>query len=145
MTRQPEREQLNRLTTKTPNQVFIMRVKETQALTDLIEEGYFSWLAQPKATQTGKPAMTVILADELGHKPLSKCKMVLVVLTLYAGEEDHEYRLVQKGGWAIVRAAPQYCHLSGTPVDRHVELRLPAPLSFCHESAISRFDNPPAI
>jgi hypothetical protein len=37
--------------------------------------------------------MVAVSADEPGHKPLSKCKMTPVLLTLYAGEEDHEYRL----------------------------------------------------
>jgi hypothetical protein len=55
MKRQPEREQLNRLTVKTLDQVFIMRVKEglgcsqfeAEALTDLVKEVYFPWLSQP--------------------------------------------------------------------------------------------------
>ena len=55
MIRQPEREQLNRLTAKTLDQMFIMRVKEglscsqfeAEALTDLVKEVYFPWLAQP--------------------------------------------------------------------------------------------------
>ena len=49
MIRQPEREQLNRLTVKTLNQVFITRVKEglgcsqfeAEALTGLVKEVYF--------------------------------------------------------------------------------------------------------
>jgi len=41
--------------------------------------------------------MTAVSADEPGHKPLSKCKMMPVVLTFYASEEDHRYRLSQKG------------------------------------------------
>ena len=53
MRRQPECEQLNRLTVKTPDQVFIMRVKEglgcsqfeAEALTDLAKEVYFPWLS----------------------------------------------------------------------------------------------------
>jgi hypothetical protein len=105
MIRQPEREQLNRLTAKTLDQVFVMRVKEglncsqfeAEALTDLVKEVYFPWLAQPEAIQAGQLAMTAVSADEPGHKALSKCKMVPVVLTLYAGEEDHEYRLAQEG------------------------------------------------
>jgi len=48
MIRQPEREQLNRLTVKTPDQVFIMRAKEglicsqfeAEALTNLVKEVY---------------------------------------------------------------------------------------------------------
>jgi hypothetical protein len=104
MIRQLEREQLNRLTAKTLDQVFVMRVKEglscsqfeAQALTDLVKEVYFPWLAQPEAIQAGQLAMTAVSADEPGHKPLSKCKMVPVVLTLYAGEEDHAYRLTQE-------------------------------------------------
>jgi len=105
MKRQPEREQLNRLTVKTLDQVFIMRVKEglgcsqfeAEALTGLVKEVYFPWLSQPEAIQAGQLAMTAVSADEPGHKPLSKCKMVPVVLTLYAGEEDHRYRLSHKG------------------------------------------------
>jgi hypothetical protein len=101
MKRQPEREQLNRLTVKTLDQVFIMRAQEglgcsqfeAQALTDLVKDVYFPWLCQPEAIQAGQLALTAVSADAPGHKPLSKCKMVPVVLTLYAGEEDHEYRL----------------------------------------------------
>jgi hypothetical protein len=112
MIRQPEREQLNRLTVKTLDQVFIMRGKEglgcsqfeAAALTDLVREVYFPWLSQPEAIQAGQLAMTAVSADEPGHKPLSKCKMVPVVLTLYAGEEDHRYRLAQGGkGVAALR------------------------------------------
>jgi hypothetical protein len=105
MIRQPEREQLNRLTIKSLDQVFIMRGKEglgcsqfeAEALTGLVKEVYFPWLFQPEAIQAGQLAMTAVSADEPGHKPLSKCKMVPVILTLYAGEEDHRYRLSQKG------------------------------------------------
>ena len=101
MIRQPEREQLNRLNVKTLDQVFITRVKEglgcsmfeAQALTELVKEVYFPWLSQPEAIQAGQLATTAVSADEPGHKPLSKCKMVSVVLTLYAGKEDHQYRL----------------------------------------------------
>jgi len=41
-------------------------------------------------------ALTAVSADEPGHKPLSRCKMVPLILTLYAGKEDHEYRVTQK-------------------------------------------------
>jgi hypothetical protein len=105
MIRQPEREQLNRLTVKTLDQVFVMRAKEglgcsqfeAQALTNLVKEVYFPWLSQPDAIQAGQLAMTAVSANEPGHKPLSKCKMVPVILTLYAGEEDHRHRLSHKG------------------------------------------------
>jgi hypothetical protein len=87
-----------------------MRVKEgmggsqfeAQALTDLVKGVYFPWLAQPEAIQAGQLAMTALWADEPGHKPLSQCKMVPVVLTLYAGEEDHQYRLAQEGAQGTV-------------------------------------------
>ena len=110
MIRQPEREQLNRLTVKTLDQVFIMRGKEglgcsqfeAEALTNLVKEVYFPWLSQPEAIQAGQLAMTAVSADEPGHKPLSKCKMVPVILTLYAGEEDHRYRLSRKGAQGTV-------------------------------------------
>ncbi len=113
MRRQPEREQLNRLTVKTLDQVFIMRAREglgcsqfeAQALTDLVKEVYFPWLSRPEAIQAGQLLLTAVSADEPGHKPLSQCKMVPVVLTLYAGEEDHAYRLAQgsKGVAALRR------------------------------------------
>ena len=55
MIRQPEREPIHRLAAKTLDQVFITRVQEgrscsffeTQALTELVREVYFPWLAQP--------------------------------------------------------------------------------------------------
>jgi hypothetical protein len=100
------------LTVKTLDQVFIMRVKEglgcsqfeAEALTNLVKEVYFPWLSQPEAIQAGQLAMTAVSADEPGHKPLSHCKMVPVVLTLYAGEDDHQYRLSQgRNGVAALR------------------------------------------
>jgi hypothetical protein len=103
MVQQTEREQLNRLAVKTLDQVFITRAKqglgcslfEAQALTDLVKEVYFPWLSRPEAIQAGQLVLSAVSADEPGHKPLSKCKMVPVVLTLYAGQEDYEYRLAQ--------------------------------------------------
>src|SRR5712692_1138731 len=100
MIRQPEQEQLNRLSVKTLDQVFIARVQEglncslfeAQALTDLVKEVYFPWLAQTEAIQAGQLAMTAVSADEPGHKPLARCQMVPLVLTLYAGQEDYRYR-----------------------------------------------------
>ena len=101
MRRQPAGEQLHRLTVKTLDQVFTMRAKEglgcsqfeAEALTGPVMEVYFPWLSQPEAIQAGQLAMTAVSADEPGHKPLSQCKMVPAVLTLYAGEDDHRYRL----------------------------------------------------
>lgn len=101
MIRDFEREQLNRLAAKTLDQIFIMRLQEglgcsmfeAEAVTDLVREVYFPWLASPQAVQAGQLALTVVSAEEPGHKPLSQCKMVPVVLTLYAGEEDHQLRL----------------------------------------------------
>ncbi len=100
MIRQPEREQLNRLTLKTLDQVFIARVQEglncslfeAQALTELVKEVYLPWLSQSEALQAGQLAITAVSADEPGHKPLSRCKMVPIVLTLYAGADDFRYR-----------------------------------------------------
>lgn len=104
MVRKIEREQLERLTVKTLDQVFIARAKEglgcslfeAQALTDLIKEVYFPWLSRPEAIQAGQLVLTAVSANEPGHKSLKRCKMVPVVLTLYAGREDYEYRLAQK-------------------------------------------------
>jgi len=80
------------LTVKTLDQVFIVRAKEglgcpqfeAAALTDLVKEVYFPWLSQPEAIQAGQLALTAVSADAPGHKPLSQCKMVPVILTLYA-------------------------------------------------------------
>jgi hypothetical protein len=94
---------LGRLAIKTLDQVFIKRAQEglscslfeAQALTDLVRDVYFPYLAQPEAVQAGQLAITAVSADEPGHKPLAQCKMVPVVLTLYAGEEDYQYRRAQ--------------------------------------------------
>jgi hypothetical protein len=69
--RQPEREQLNRLTVKTLDQVFTIRVKEglgcsqfeAEALTGLIKDVYFPWLFQPEVIQAGQLATTVGSTD----------------------------------------------------------------------------------
>lgn len=124
MIRQPEREQLNRLNVKTLDQVFIARVRgglgcsmfEAESLTELIKEVYFPWLSQPEAIQAGQLALTAVSADEPGHKPLSKCKMEPVVSTLYAGEEDHQYRLSHepKGTVALRLLSPSGCRCFST-------------------------------
>jgi hypothetical protein len=118
MKRQPEHEQLNCLSVKTLDQVFIMRVKEglgcsqfeAEALTDLVKEVYFPWPSEWEAVRAGQLVLTAVSADEPGHKPLFQCKMVPVVLTLHAGEEDHEYRLSYKGSQGIVQYFPCGCH-----------------------------------
>ena len=110
MIRDTEREQLNRLAVKTLDQIFVMRMKEgmgcsmfeAQAVTDLVKEVYFPWLASPTAVQAGQLALTAVSAEEPGHKPLAQCKMVPIVLTLYAGKEDHQLRL-EHGRQGIAR------------------------------------------
>ena len=70
MIRQPEREQLNRLSVKTLDQVFIMRAKqglscslfEAEALTDLVKEVYFPWLSRPEGGHAGRLALTAVSA-----------------------------------------------------------------------------------
>ena len=105
-------DQIQRLSVKTLDQVFVARAQEglgcslfaAQALTDLVREVYFPWLLQPEAIQAGQLAMTAVSVQEPGHKPLAKCKMVPIVLTLYAGEEDYHYRLQHEpNGVAAVR------------------------------------------
>jgi hypothetical protein len=112
MIRQPQFEQINRLNVKTLDQVFIARAQEglgcslfeAQALTELVKEVYFPWLSQPQAIQAGQLALTAVSANEPGHKPLKKCKMVPVILTLYAGKEDYEHRLAHgRNGVAALR------------------------------------------
>lgn len=110
MIRQPAQEQQRRLSAKTLNQVFVARAREglscslfeAEALTELVREVYFPWLAQPEAVQAGQLALTAISDEEPPHKPLSKCKMVPIVVTLYAGLEDYHYRQ-QHGSVAALR------------------------------------------
>lgn len=112
MERQPELEQVQRLTVKTVDQVFVARALEglgcslfeAEALTELVKEVYFPWLLEPTAIQAGQLAMIAVSAEEPGHKPLAKCKMVPVILTLYAGPEDYQYRLAHESdGIAALR------------------------------------------
>ena len=71
MKRQPEHEQLNRLTAKSLDQVFNMRAKEglgspqfeAEALTGLIKDVYFPWLSRPEVIQAGQLAMIVSSTD----------------------------------------------------------------------------------
>ncbi len=50
--------------------------------------------------------MTAVSADEPGHKPLAQCKMAPIVLTLYAGTEDYEYRRAHTCTSTQVRCEP---------------------------------------
>lgn len=112
MIRQPEAERLQRLSLKTLDQVFITRAQEglacslfeAQALTDLVREVYFPYLARPETVQARQLAITAVSADEPGHKPLTLCKMVPVLLTLHAGQTDYQYRRARDpGGVAALR------------------------------------------
>ncbi len=112
MIRQPDQEKKHRLSVKTLDQVFVKRTQEglgcslfeAQALTDLVREVYFPWLAQPNIIQAGQLAITLVSADEPGPKPLAECKMVPVVLTLYAGADDFQYRVEHgRAGVALLR------------------------------------------
>ncbi len=114
MIRQPKQEQVNRLAVKTLDHVFVARAQEglscslfeAQALTELVREVYFPWLSRPKAVQAGQLAIIAVSADEPGHKPLAQCKMVPIILTLYAGEEDYQYRL-SKGSTGVAALRQQ--------------------------------------
>ena len=126
MIRQPEREKLNRIMVKTLDQVFIKRAQEglgcslfeAQALTELVREVYFPWLSQPEAIQAGQLVMTAVSADEPGYKPLSKCKMVPVVLTLYASEEDYKFRLSSKPNGVASLRQRQIQRMAGEALDQ---------------------------
>jgi hypothetical protein len=62
MKRQPELEQIHRLSVKTLDQVFIVRAQEglgcslfeAQALTELVKDVYFSWLLRPFGKAQGR-------------------------------------------------------------------------------------------
>ena len=68
MIRDTEREQLNRLAAKTLDQIFVMRLKEglgcsmfeAEAVTGLVREVYFPWLANPEAVQAGQLAFKCV-------------------------------------------------------------------------------------
>ncbi len=126
MIRQPAHEQQHRLTAKTLDQVFVARAQEglgcslfeAHALTDLVKEVYFPWLAQPEAVRAGQLAITAVSADEPGHKPLGRCKMVPVILTLYAGEEDFQYRLAQGANGATALRRRQIARMAQEALDQ---------------------------
>jgi hypothetical protein len=126
MIRQPALEQQHRLTVKTLDQVFVARAQEglgcslfeAHALTELIKEVYFPWLAQPEAVRAGQLAITAVSADEPGHKPLAHCKMVPVVLTLYAGEEDFQYRLAKGANGATALRRRQIARIAQEALDQ---------------------------
>jgi hypothetical protein len=126
MIRQPAIEQKTRLMVKTLDQVFVAQAQEglgcslfeAQALTDLIKEIYFPWLAQPEAIQAGQLVLTVVSAEEPGHKPLKFCKMVSVVLTLYAGVEDYEYRLAHGPNGVVALRQRQIERMANEALDQ---------------------------
>ena len=126
MIRQPESERLQRLSIKTLDQVFIKRAQEglscslfeAQALTDLVREVYFPYLARPEAVQAGQLALTAVSAEEPGHKPLAQCKMVPVVLTLYAGQEDYQYRRAHDPGGVVALRRRQITRMAEEALDQ---------------------------
>jgi hypothetical protein len=126
MIRQQALELQHRLTIKTLDQVFVARAQEglgcslfeAHALTELIKEVYFPWLAQPEAVHAGQLAITAVSADEPGHKPLVHCKMVPVVLTLYAGDEDFQYRLAQGANGATALRRRQIARMAQEALDQ---------------------------
>lgn len=104
MIRQPDSERHARLSIKTLDQVFTRACPAGPLLFPLRSRGphrprgrdvYFPYLSQPDAVQAGQLALTAVSAEEPGHKPLAQCKMVPLVLTLYAGEDDYHYRRAQ--------------------------------------------------
>ena len=117
MIRQHDREQIHRLAAKTLDQVFVTRAQEglgcslfeAQALCQLVREVYFPWIAQPETVQTGQLALIAVSADEPPHKPLSKCQMIPIVVTLYAGDQDYRYRR-QHGTDGVARLRQRQIH-----------------------------------
>ncbi len=149
MRRQPALEQQHRLTVKTLDQVFIAKAQEglgcslfeAHALTELVKEVYFPWLAQPETVHAGQLAITAVSADEPGHKPLAHCKMVSVVLTLYAGEEDFQYRLAQGANGAAALRRRQIARMAQEALDQGALLTaedLAFPIFNCGLRTISR-------
>lgn len=81
--RQPELEQVQCLTVKTLEQVFVARALEglgcslfeAGALIGLVKDVHFPWFLEPEAIQAGQLAMISISAEEPGHTPVAHCKM----------------------------------------------------------------------
>ena len=73
MERQPQLEQVQRLTVKTLDQEFVIRALESLGcskfeagvLTELIKNVCFPWLCQPESIQSGQLAMIAVSASRL--------------------------------------------------------------------------------
>ena len=117
--RNPNREQLLRLESKTLDAQFLSTVQqglncspfESHAVLEVVKEVYFPFLAQAQtsALPPGKITLVGVCADEPAGKPIAQCAKRTVWLVLHRGAEDD--RLLQQEGPDHFRQArlPELC------------------------------------
>jgi DNA-binding CsgD family transcriptional regulator len=117
--RNPGREQLLRLESKTLDAQFLTSIQqglncspfESYAVLEVVKEVYFPFLSQgqPAAPLPGKITLVGVCADEPPGKPIAKCIKRTLSLTVHRGAEDD--RLLQKEGTDHFRQAriPDLC------------------------------------
>ncbi len=77
---------------------------EAKAVLDAVKEVYAPFLATATASSVpGKVTLVVVSAEEPAGKPLAKCQMQQVCLSVHRGQEDD--RLLQHKGPAAFRRA----------------------------------------
>lgn len=117
--RNPGREQLLRLESKTLDAQFLTSIQqglncspfESHAVLEVVKEVYFPFLSQAQSSVQlpGKITLVGVCADEPAGKPIAKCTKRTVSLTVHRGTQDD--RLLQKEGADRFRQAriPDLC------------------------------------
>ena len=112
------RETLERLSCKSLDASFLAEIREglncspfeAVAVLDVVKEVYAPYLdAASTRAPPGRTSLMVVSADEPAGKPLARCQMQQVSLTVHRGSQDD--RLLNKQGPAAFRRAriPQLC------------------------------------
>jgi len=110
--RNPKREELRRLESKTLDSQFKTAVQEglncspfeAEAVLGVVREVYSPFMAASgESVPPGRTSLVAICVDEPAGKPVSECQTRCVCLTVHRGPEDD--RLIQSEGLAAFRQA----------------------------------------
>src|SRR4051812_16084654 len=97
----PRRQELRRLESKTLDARFLSEIQEglncspfeAEAVLDVVREVYFPFLdldqsASPPPPPPGRITLVAVAADEPAGKPIAQCEKLSISLTLHRGAED---------------------------------------------------------
>jgi len=145
--RNPKREELRRLASKSVDAQFTAVVREglgcspfeAEAVLEAVKEVYAPFLdeASPQAPP-GRVSLVAVCADEPAGKPVAECAKRTVCLTVHRGAGDD--RVLQEGGARAFRQAriPDLCQEALSQGALLTREDLAYRVFFCHPATVSR-------